>query len=207
MCCADLFLSPSPPQVVTVNKLQHLWQQLTHSSPGADSGSSSTSGLTLVDAVDEGLGGKWKLWGLLTGKGGSDAPDESESPVKGLYLYGGVGSGKTMLMDLFYDTLPPSVRKKRVRRPRPPAQTALQGLTRSLGRPQVHFHDFMLDVHRRLREQKAMEDPLRAVAEVSVTCSVEGPVAYLTPCAARRILCARVAAPPKARRRCCAWTS
>lgn len=43
---------------------------------------------------------------------------------KGLYLYGNVGSGKTMLMDLFFDTCPVE-RKHR-----------------------VHFHEFMLDVHK-----------------------------------------------------------
>ena len=36
---------------------------------------------------------------------------QSLEAVKGLYLHGGVGSGKTMLMDLFFDTVP--VRRKR----------------------------------------------------------------------------------------------
>ncbi|KAF3792181.1 Lactation elevated protein 1 [Nymphaea thermarum] len=52
----------------------------------------------------------------------------SESPVKGLYLFGGVGTGKTMLMDLFFEQLPSDWRKKR-----------------------IHFHDFMLNVHSRLQ--------------------------------------------------------
>jgi len=58
-----------------------------------------------------------------------------------LYLYGGVGTGKTMLMDMFYEQLPESWRKKR-----------------------IHFHDFMLDVHRLLQKQKGVSDPLDAVA-------------------------------------------
>jgi protein AFG1 len=51
---------------------------------------------------------------------------------RGLYLYGDVGCGKTMLMDLFYDTLPRSVRSK----------------------TRIHFHNFMQDVHRRLHKMK-----------------------------------------------------
>lgn len=51
---------------------------------------------------------------------------------QGLYLYGDVGSGKTMLMDLFYDTLPSTVRSK----------------------TRIHFHNFMQDVHKRLHRIK-----------------------------------------------------
>ena len=49
---------------------------------------------------------------------------------KGLYMYGDVGSGKTMLMDLFFDTLPPNIKHK----------------------TRIHFHNFMQDVHRRLHK-------------------------------------------------------
>lgn len=51
---------------------------------------------------------------------------------KGLYLYGDVGTGKTMLMDLFYQTLPPSITRKR----------------------RVHFHAFMIDAHKRIHAAK-----------------------------------------------------
>ena len=47
-------------------------------------------------------------------------------PVKGLYIHGGVGRGKTMLMDLFFDTVP--IQRKR----------------------RAHFHEFMADVHERI---------------------------------------------------------
>ncbi len=58
----------------------------------------------------------------------------------GLYLYGGVGRGKTWLMDLFYDSLGPLPRSRR------------------------HFHHFMREVHARLRALPAQRAPLEAVA-------------------------------------------
>ncbi|XP_042383000.1 AFG1-like ATPase [Zingiber officinale] len=76
---------------------------------------------------------RW-LWSRLM-------PRSNYSPIKGLYLYGGVGTGKTMLMDLFYNQLPSYWRKKR-----------------------MHFHDFMLNVHRRLQMHKGVADPLEIVA-------------------------------------------
>lgn len=59
---------------------------------------------------------------------------------RGIYLWGGVGRGKSFLMDSFF-TVVPIVRKTR-----------------------VHFHEFMRDVHRQLDEQKEVEDPLKIVA-------------------------------------------
>ncbi|HZR69558.1 MAG TPA: cell division protein ZapE [Burkholderiales bacterium] len=59
---------------------------------------------------------------------------------RGVYLWGGVGRGKSFLMDSFFLSLP-LVRKRR-----------------------VHFHHFMRDVHRELQELKGREDPLDALA-------------------------------------------
>ncbi len=58
----------------------------------------------------------------------------------GVYLWGGVGRGKSFLMDSFYLCVP-LVRKRR-----------------------VHFHHFMRDVHRELEELKGQEDPLALLA-------------------------------------------
>ncbi len=61
--------------------------------------------------------------------------------VKGLYLWGGVGRGKTYLMDVFFEALPFS-RKRR-----------------------THFHRFMMDVHERRHRYPNLRDPLARVAD------------------------------------------
>lgn len=60
---------------------------------------------------------------------------------RGIYLWGGVGRGKSFLMDSFYSVLP-LVRKRR-----------------------VHFHHFMREVHRELEKLKGHEDPLVELAQ------------------------------------------
>jgi cell division protein ZapE len=60
---------------------------------------------------------------------------------KGLYFWGGVGRGKTFLMDVFYDCVP----YKRKRR--------------------IHFHNFMAEIHHELKHLAAEKDPLLALAD------------------------------------------
>ena len=74
--------------------------------------------------------------------------EQAGAPLKGLYVYGEVGRGKTMLMDLFFETSA-VVRKRR-----------------------VHFHEFMADVHERvhvyrqdIKNREASEhDPIQRAA-------------------------------------------
>lgn len=60
---------------------------------------------------------------------------------KGVYMYGGVGRGKSFIMDCFYQALP------------------LQRKAR------LHFHEFMREVHRQLHELKGVQDPLEVLAK------------------------------------------
>src|SRR5690606_19569507 len=93
---------------------------------------------------------KWReksLWQRLGQALGMCRPQA----VQGLYLWGGVGRGKTYLMDLFFQVLPG---KRKLR---------------------MHFHRFMLMVHGRLAAVKGRSDPLVHVAreiarEVDIIC-------------------------------------
>ncbi|WP_225747495.1 cell division protein ZapE [Eikenella sp. Marseille-P7795] len=83
------------------------------------------------------------LFGKLFGK--------KAAPPKGLYFYGGVGRGKSFLMDAFHGCLPPGSARR------------------------AHFHAFMAEAHRRMREHKNQTNPLQAVArdiarEAQVLC-------------------------------------
>jgi len=66
---------------------------------------------------------------------------ETVEPVRGLYVWGGVGRGKTHLVDLFFENLPISEKLR------------------------LHFHRFMVLVHRELRQHPDVRDPLEIIAK------------------------------------------
>jgi cell division protein ZapE len=72
---------------------------------------------------------RWRRW---LGK--------TQAPLRGLYLWGSVGRGKTWLMDCFYECLPFPEKRR------------------------LHFHRFMQMVHTQLKSLNEQEDPLRIVA-------------------------------------------
>ncbi|WP_210493022.1 cell division protein ZapE [Microvirga antarctica] len=99
-----------------------------------------------LETLAEGLAGyrlarKTSALGWLFGQ-------RNPSPPRGLYVWGSVGRGKTMLMDLFFEALP--VQRKR----------------------RVHFHAFMADVHERIHAWRTKlkagevkgDDPIGPVA-------------------------------------------
>jgi len=69
-----------------------------------------------------------------------DLLPRARAPLRGLYLWGGVGRGKTFLMDEFFAELP------------------------APGKRREHFHRFMQDVHGRLRRHRDRPSPLEQVA-------------------------------------------
>lgn len=64
----------------------------------------------------------------------------STADIKGLYIWGGIGRGKTFLMDLFFSNL--HIQKKL----------------------RLHFHQFMDEVHKILKDHRNKTDPLKLVA-------------------------------------------
>lgn len=103
-------------QEAAVQHLQHLYDALV-----AAEDSASASRVTLLNRFSR--------------RGRAD------EPVCGLYFWGGVGRGKTYLMDVFFECLP---FEQKIR---------------------THFHRFMRHVHQELNELRGQKDPLVQVAE------------------------------------------
>lgn len=102
-------LAPDPAQALAAEKLQSLWHALKDYRPA--SGSSG-----------------WRERFGLAKRG------VSETPPQGLYIYGPVGRGKSMLMDLFFASAPLANRRR------------------------VHFHEFMQEIHRELHRWRQVAD-------------------------------------------------
>ena len=105
-------LSPDPAQLLAAEKLELLANRLAQYDPPS----------------------KTDLFSFFTRKSG-------EVP-QGLYMFGGVGRGKTMLMDLFFDAVPFEPKRR------------------------VHFHEFMAEVHELIARSRSLKegDPLPATA-------------------------------------------
>ena len=101
--------------------------------PDADQRAAVEELARVQSQLEAGSERKGLLGGLLSKK---------PQPVRGLYMWGGVGRGKSMLMDLFFECL--DIGKKR----------------------RVHFHAFMLEVDAMIAEERAAkeEGPVRRVA-------------------------------------------
>lgn len=101
---------------------------------------SSPKPATIQESSSESGGGWWSSLFNSSPKNdsafGKAISSLSSRPTvpKSLYLYGSTGCGKTYLMDLFFDNLPIKMKKR------------------------IHFHDFMIDIHKRLHALKKSSD-------------------------------------------------
>lgn len=107
-------LRPDPDQAVLVGRLDALYQALEG----------------YPEIAREGRRLTVKSWRMANLFGSRKTPKEKP---RGLYIVGGVGRGKSMLMDLFFETAPVMAKRR------------------------VHFHEFMGEVHARLKEWRALD--------------------------------------------------
>ncbi|ENR5390627.1 MULTISPECIES: cell division protein ZapE [Providencia] len=119
---ADGNYQPDDVQKLAVERLDKIYQQLVNAAT--------------LTSQDKPSGLKQRFSRLL-GK----TPVVSVAPVQGLYMWGGVGRGKTWLMDMFYESLP-GTRKLR-----------------------LHFHRFMKKVQEDLMALQGQENPLDIIAD------------------------------------------
>ena len=118
-------ITPSPAQELAIEKLQVLHVHLKHYD---------------VAGARPGAGG---VFARFFARGGR----RQEPPPQGLYIFGDVGRGKSMVMDLFFATAPVAIKRR------------------------VHFHAFMLEVHAAAhafrqtpKEEREGDDPIPPIA-------------------------------------------
>lgn len=111
-----------PAQELAIDHLQRLYHELIDAQPFYLARKNSV--LRFLDVIARAIG-------------------VSKTPaVKGVYFWGGVGRGKTYLMDIFFETLPFDAKMR------------------------THFHRFMRRVHHELTALKDTQDPLERVADI-----------------------------------------
>lgn len=128
-------ITPDPVQVKAIEQLEIILQQFNN----------SDNCVTAVNKNEENVKEQantfWKNVGSLfsTWSAFSQKNKINNKPVKGLYIWGDVGRGKTWLMDQFYASLSISQKLR------------------------IHFHQFMQQVHQRLEDLPTQPDPLEII--------------------------------------------
>ena len=114
-------------QINVVNELSRLAEELVKYRPQTN----DSSGLSIL----RNIAGGFLRWNK------KETSELSNERPKGVYIWGTVGGGKTMLMDLFYDTV------------------QVQGSEGEKIKRRTHFHDFMQEVHVLIHESKKLAPP------------------------------------------------
>jgi cell division protein ZapE len=129
----------SPQSVKPLSPLTRYQQDLASGTFQPDA--AQLAAVTELQRIYEALTERYKATKTRKGLGRIKLAKQLQQPVNGLYLWGGVGRGKTYLMDLFCDALP--FRRKM----------------------RMHFHRFMQRVHKELNELRGEKNPLELVAD------------------------------------------
>jgi len=119
---------------------QHQYQQ-DLGRPGFHHDEAQANAVRHLQRVRDELAARYESAKTAKGLGRLKLQKQQRQPVQGLYMWGGVGRGKTYLMDLFFEALP---------------------FRRKL---RIHFHRFMQRVHKELNALKGTQNPLEIVAD------------------------------------------
>ncbi|MGF7156973.1 cell division protein ZapE [Bartonella heixiaziensis] len=105
----------------------------------------------LQDIIEQNVSRPWLFWHFFKRKKQtfSRVSRQGDNPFQGLYIYGNVGRGKTMLMDLFFSCLPQKCKKR------------------------AHFNDFMADVHERINVYRQASKDAKAGPNNPILAVVE----------------------------------